>query len=69
MVILNNNLSLCFQKKGKPMDAVKHAKEATELDPKNSKAFYRLFKGYVDNQDLDGALSSIENAVKLEPNN
>jgi cytochrome c-type biogenesis protein CcmH/NrfG len=51
------------------MDAVKHAKEATELDPKNSKAFYRLFKGYVDNQDLDGALSSIENAVKLEPNN
>ena len=31
------------------MDAAKHAKEATELDPKNSKAFYRLFKGYVDN--------------------
>jgi len=30
------------------MDAVKYAKEATILDPKNSKAFYRLFKGYVD---------------------
>ena len=48
MVVLNNNMSLCFQKKGKPMDAVKHAKDAIELDPKNSKSFYRLFKGYVD---------------------
>ena len=43
MLILNNNLSLCFLKKGKFDDAIKHAKDAIELDPNCMKAFYRLF--------------------------
>ena len=42
MLILNLNLSLCYLKRNAALDAIKHAKEATNLDPKSSKAQYRL---------------------------
>ena len=43
MLILNNNLSFCNFRRGKCDDAIKHAKDAIELDPNCMKAFYRLF--------------------------
>jgi len=43
MVLLNLNLSLCHQKRGKALDAIKHAKDAIELKENDVKAHYRLF--------------------------
>jgi hypothetical protein len=53
MVILNLNLSLCHYKRGKPLDAIKHAKDAIELKPTEVKGYYRLFMAHKLNNDLD----------------
>ena len=36
-------------------DAIKHAKEAVKLDPKNGKAHYRLALAHKQNNDLEPA--------------
>jgi tetratricopeptide (TPR) repeat protein len=67
MVVLNLNLSLCHLKRGVAHDAIKHAKDAVELDPENSKAHFRLAMAHKLNNDLDPAKEHLATAVKLEP--
>jgi len=40
------NLSICLLKLKKPLEAIKHAKEATTVSPESSKAHYRLYQAY-----------------------
>lgn len=67
MVLLNLNLSLCHQKRGKALDAIKHAKDAIELKENDVKAHYRLFQAHKLNNDLDQAKEAITTAVKFDP--
>lgn len=69
MVTLNLNLSLVHYKRNQPIDAVKKAKEAIELNPNEVKAHYRLGMAYKLNNDLDLAKQSLMDAIKIEPNN
>lgn len=69
ILILNLNLSLCHLKRNSATDAIKHAKEATKLDPMSSKAHYRLSMAYKLNNDLDPAKEHLKEALKLEPQN
>lgn len=69
MVILNLNLSLCHFKRGVAHDAIKHAKDAVDLDPENGKAHYRLSMAHKLNNDLDPAKDHLVTAVKLDPSN
>lgn len=69
MVMLNLNLSLVHFKRNQSIDAVKKAKEAIELNPKEVKGFYRLGMAYKQNNDLDLAKQALMDAIKLEPNN
>ena len=49
-------------------DAIKHAKEAVKLDPKNGKAHYRLALAHKQNNDLEPAKEHLKLAIELEPN-
>ena len=69
MVILNLNLSLCHFKRGVAHDAIKHAKDAVDLDQENGKAHYRLSMAHKLNNDLDPAKDHLVTAVKLDPTN
>lgn len=68
MVILNLNLSLCHYKRGKALDAIKHAKDAIELAPNDVKAHYRLAQAHRLNNDLDQAKEAFKAALALNPN-
>lgn len=63
------NLALCHLKRNSPTSAIKHSKDAIDLDPQNSKAYYRHFLACKMNNDLDKAKNSLYEAVKLEPKN
>eukprot|EP00355_Strombidium_rassoulzadegani_P006360 CAMPEP_0168616674 /NCGR_PEP_ID=MMETSP0449_2-20121227/5146_1 /TAXON_ID=1082188 /ORGANISM="Strombidium rassoulzadegani, Strain ras09" /LENGTH=283 /DNA_ID=CAMNT_0008657461 /DNA_START=33 /DNA_END=882 /DNA_ORIENTATION=- len=69
MVLLNLNLSLVYLKLKKPLESVKSALEATQLNPSNCKAHYRLYIAYFQSNDLEKAKPSLAEAIKLEPNN
>ena len=69
MVILNLNLSLCHFKRSAAHDAIKHAKDAVDLDPENSKAHFRLSMAHKLNNDLDPAKDHLAEAIKFEPGN
>lgn len=69
MVILNMNLALCHMRRNKPLEAIRHAKDALELDPDDSKTMYRLAQAYKLNNDLDMAKETLVNAAKKHPNN
>jgi len=64
MIVLNLNLSLCHFKRKQTSDAIKHAKEAVNLDPENSKAHYRLSVAHKLNNDLDPAKEHLAIAIK-----
>ena len=55
MVILNLNLALCHIKRDKASDAIKHCKDAIELNPQETKAHYRLAQAYRMINDVDQA--------------
>ena len=65
MVILNLNLALCHLKRDKASDAIKHCKDAIELNPKECKAYYRLAQAYKMNNDLDQAKDAFTESIKL----
>lgn len=69
MVMLNLNLSLCLYKRGQASEAIKKAKDALALNPKECKAAFRLAMCYKLNNDLDMAKEAFIDALKLEPNN
>jgi len=69
MVVLNLNLSLCHLKRGKPLEAIKHAKDAIELNPQECKAHYRLAQAFKANNDLDQAQEAFKEAIKIQPDN
>lgn len=69
MVTLNINLSICHFKREQAKDAIKHAKEAVDLNPNNSKARFRLGLAYKLNNDLELAKENLKEAAKIEPNN
>lgn len=63
------NISLVEYKRGKASDAIKKAKEATEFNPQESKAFFRLAMAHKLANDFDSAKASFLDAIKLDPNN
>lgn len=69
LVVLNMNLAHCHLKRDDPGKAIKHSKDAIELEPENSKAHYRLYLACKASNDLDQAKVSLQEAVKLEPKN
>jgi Tfp pilus assembly protein PilF len=68
---LNLNLSICHcnKKPSAPLDGVKCAKEAINLDANSCKAHYRLAHSYKLLNDFENAKASMKEAVLLEPNN
>lgn len=48
-------------------ECIKHAQEALLVDPKSSKAHYRIFKAHMTNNDFDKAVEALKAAIKLEP--
>lgn len=69
MLVLNLNLALCHLKRNSASDSIRYAKEAVNLDPKSSKAHYRLSMAHQLNSDLDPAKEHLKLAVQLEPSN
>lgn len=49
-------------------DAIKYCQEALTYDESNPKAHYRLYLSYKAVNDLDQAKASLEQAIKLMPN-
>jgi Tfp pilus assembly protein PilF len=68
---LNLNLSIIHCKKtpAAPLDAIKCAKEAINIDENSCKAHYRLALSYKQLNDFENAKLSMKQAVLLEPNN
>lgn len=69
MHVLHLNLALCHLKRDKPniQSALKHAKEAVALNPKNPKAHYRLAMAQKANGEFDLARESLLEAIKMNP--
>ena len=69
IVVMLMNISLVEYKRGKALDAIMKAKQATEFNPQESKAFFRLAMAHKLANDFDSAKASFINAIKLDPNN
>ncbi|MDD5431560.1 MAG: tetratricopeptide repeat protein [Candidatus Omnitrophica bacterium] len=61
------NLGLCLRKLGDNSFAVTILKGVVRIDKKYSPAYYQLGMAYYSRNDLRGAVSAFENAVKLNP--
>ena len=63
------NLSLTHMRRNNAPEAIKHAKDALDLDPQNCKTLYRLSQAYRQNNDLDMSIETMKKAIEIEPNN
>lgn len=69
LVVINMNMAYVFLKRKEFVKAAKSSKDAFEIDPKNSKAYYRHYLACKATGGLDQAKESLHEAVKIEPNN
>lgn len=68
LLMLYNNISLCFIKTGKAESAIRYGKLALQSHPDDARALYRVGVGLKMMGKFDGAANYLRKALKKQPN-
>ncbi len=64
---VEKNIGLIHYEQNNDMEAIRHLKKSTELDPSLVDAYFILGQSYLRNKDSKNARRAFENVVKLSP--